>query len=107
MSKFKTKWEYEKEDSINHQKRLENLQRRRDLKRAEGFKCKFDGCEEHFEAKFEFDAHIKKHQDECFKAMRCNKDQCKDIKVSVPPNEHLLSWLKSKLNCLKIAVQKP
>ena len=36
MSKFKTKLEYEKEDSLNHQRRLERFQRRRDSKRAEG-----------------------------------------------------------------------
>ena len=81
MSKFKTKWEYEEEDSKNHQKRLENIRRRRDLKRAEGFKCKFDGCQEKFEEKLEFDNHVKKHQNECFKAMKCTKNECKDMKV--------------------------
>ena len=81
MSKFKTKSEYEEEDSISHQRRLEKLQKRRDLKRAEGFKCKFEGCEEQFEAKLDFDAHVKKHQNECFKAMKCTKSECKDLKV--------------------------
>ena len=83
MSKFKTKWEYEEEDSINHRKRMENLQKRRDLKRAEGFKCKFEGCGQNFETKLDFEAHTKKHYDEFRKAMKCNKEQCKDIKVTV------------------------
>ena len=83
MSKFKTKREYEEEDSLNYRRRLENIQRRKDIRRAEGFKCKAEGCGcgQIFGTKLEYDEHIKKHQDDCFKAMRCNKDQCKAIKV--------------------------
>ena len=81
MSKFKTKEEYEEEDSISYRRRLENLQKRRDLRRAEGFKCKSEGCGQNFETKLEFEADIKMHQDEFRKAMKCSKDQCKDIKV--------------------------
>ena len=62
---------------------MENLQKRRDLKRAEGFKCKFEGCGQNFETKLDFEAHTKKHYDEFRKAMKCNKEQCKDIKVTV------------------------
>ena len=83
MSKFKTKREYEEEDSLNYRRRLENVQRRKDIRRAEGFKCKAEGCGcgQIFETKLEYDEHIKKHQDELRKAMKCNKEKCKDVKV--------------------------
>ena len=81
MSKFKTKYEYEEEDTISYRKRMERVQKMRDLKRAEGFKCKYEGCGQHFEAKEEFEAHCKKHQDDDRRQMRCNKKECKDIKV--------------------------
>ena len=80
-SKFKTKEEYEEEDSENHRKRMENIQKKRDLKRTEGFSCKADGCGQKFEDFLEFDAHCKKHQEDNRKKMICNKSQCKDLKV--------------------------
>ena len=81
MSKYKTRAEYEEEDSINHRRRMENIQRRRDLKRTEGFTCKAEGCGQQFEDLSGFDAHIKKHQEETRRKMICNKSQCKDLKV--------------------------
>ena len=83
MSKYKTKWEYEEEDSNNHRRRMENIQRRRDLKRAEEprYSCNFEGCGQHFEDFSEFDAHCRKHQEDNRRKMICNKVECKDLKV--------------------------
>ena len=82
MSKYKTKAEYEEEDSISHRRRMEKLQRRRDERRAEGYSCNSEGCGQQFEDPSEFEAHIKKHQDDNRRKMICNKSQCKDLKVT-------------------------
>ena len=84
QSKFKTKWEYEQEDMRSYQRRLDKIQRKREMRRAEGFKCKFEECEAQFESQLEFDQHIKKHREECKKAMKCTKPQCKDVQVKIP-----------------------
>ena len=81
VSRYKTREQYEAEDTARHQKRLEDVRRRQEEKRAKGFDCPFDGCTENFAVRSEFNDHIKKHRDECMKAMKCTKPQCKDIKV--------------------------
>ena len=85
MSKFKTKREYEEEDTLNYLRRLENIQKRKEEKRAQGYDCTFEGCKEHFDNTFDLQEHIKKHQLECKKDMICYKPQCKDLKVKMDP----------------------
>ena len=86
MSKFKTKREYEEEDTLSHLRRLENIQKRKEEKRAQGFDCTFEGCKEHFDNTYDLQEHIRKHQVECRKDMICTKPECKDLKVSGPTN---------------------
>ena len=85
-SKFKTKREYEEEDTIRHLKRLENAQKKKEEKRKQGFTCTFEDCGQHFESQDDHKDHEKKHKEDCYKAMKCMKPQCKDMKVIVNVN---------------------
>ena len=82
MSKFKTKQEYEAEDSARHRKRLEDVRRKQDEKWARGFDCPFEGCSEHFDSPAELNEHKRIHQNQYKRDMKCTKPQCKDIKVT-------------------------
>ena len=77
ISKFKSKWEYEEEDTRRYLKAKEVAQRRRIAKQiAEGFKCNFDGCGKKFETPTELKDHTNQHNDECWKQMKCNQPNC-------------------------------
>ena len=76
-TKFKSKWEYEKEDNRRYLKQKELARARRTAKLiAEGFKCTFDKCGMSFETPLELKAHADKHNQECWEKMICNQPNC-------------------------------
>ena len=76
-TKFKSKWEYEEEDTRRYLKQKELARARRIAKQiAEGFKCTFDKCGMKFETPLELKAHAEKHNQECWEKMICNQPNC-------------------------------
>ena len=86
IPKFKSKWEYEEEDTRRYRKAKEDAQRRRKAKQiAEGFKCNFDGCGMKFETQAELKDHTNQHNEECWRQMKCNQSNCgKKVRFSYP-----------------------
>ena len=76
-TKFKSKWEYEEEDTRRYLKQKEAAKARRIAKQiAEGFKCNFDNCGMKFETPLELKAHTEKHNQDCWEKMICNQPSC-------------------------------
>ena len=77
MGIFKTREEYEREDSEKHYERIKyNQERRRARFEAEGYKCKLNGCKLGFKDFAAYQAHQKEHSDQLYKAMICNHVKC-------------------------------
>ena len=77
MGIFKTRDEYEEEDTEKYYERIKyNQEKRRARIEAEGYKCKIDGCQMRFKDYGEYQVHQKEHSEQLFKALICNKPKC-------------------------------